>query len=151
MTGTRDDAELLVFRFFTEVGIIDQLATTALERMLPKGITSAQFAILNHFVRLDLDVRSPAELADVMQVTRATMSSTLKRMEMHGLIRVEQDPEDGRAKLVRLSQKGRDVREACVSKAGALASPMLKTHDQAQLIELTESLHEIRQALERLR
>ena len=33
---------------FAEIGIIDQLATTRMDRLLPVGLTSAQFSVLNH-------------------------------------------------------------------------------------------------------
>ena len=38
------------YRVFNEIGIIDQLATHAFTQVLPKGMTTAQFGILNHFV-----------------------------------------------------------------------------------------------------
>ena len=76
------------FELFNEIGIINQLATTMFERVLPKGMTQAQFTVLNHFVRLGHQERSPAQLAFAFQVTRPTMTSTLSRMERAGLILV---------------------------------------------------------------
>ena len=32
---------------FAEIGLIDQLATTMIDRLLPTGLTSAQFSVLN--------------------------------------------------------------------------------------------------------
>ncbi|MGH6951145.1 MAG: MarR family winged helix-turn-helix transcriptional regulator, partial [Vitreimonas sp.] len=64
------------FRALNEIGIINQLAQTIFERVMPAGMTLAQFIVLNHFVRLG-GSRSPAELASAFQLTRATMTSTL--------------------------------------------------------------------------
>jgi len=131
----------LVFRLFNEIGIINQLATTAFERALPKGMTQAQFSILNHFVRLGHHERSPAQLASAFQVTRPTMTSTLARMERAGLVAIRPDPRDGRAKLVSVTKKGREMRETCIS-AGAVFVPvvdrlMTKTELEAVIQPLT--------------
>lgn len=113
-----------VFRLFNEIGIINQLATTMFERALPKGMTQAQFSILNHFIRLGHHERSPAELASAFQVTRPTMTSTLARMERAGLVAVRADPADGRAKLVSVTSKGRRMRDTCLA-AGAAFVPIV--------------------------
>ncbi|MFN3747082.1 MAG: MarR family winged helix-turn-helix transcriptional regulator [Sphingorhabdus sp.] len=151
MRELQQDEEGLIFRFFTEIGIIDQLATTALERMLPKSVTAAQFAILNHFVRLGLDSKSPFELAKTMQVTRATMSSTLKRMERNGLVQITKDLEDGRAKNVRLTESGYEMREACVKKTGELAAQMPQALGLGELVRLTDALQKVRIVLDQMR
>lgn len=114
----------IAFDFLNEIGIIDQLAGTILERALPTGMTRAQFVVLNHFVRLGHDERSPAQLANAFQVTRPTMTSTLSRMARDGLIAVRHDPTDGRAKRVSLTPKGRAARETAMT-AVATVLPML--------------------------
>jgi hypothetical protein len=58
--------------------------------------------VLNHCVRLG-DNRTPAELAAAFQVTRATLTSTLQRLEAKGFIRMARDPRDGRSKRVLLT------------------------------------------------
>lgn len=115
---------VIAFDFFNEIGIIDQLAGTILERALPAGMTRAQFAVLNHFVRLGHDERSPAQLASAFQVTRPTMTSTLSRLAREGLVAIRDDPADGRAKLVSLTPQGRAAREAAIA-AVATVLPLL--------------------------
>ena len=102
--------EQLLFRLLTEIGIINQLAETAFERVLPHGLTRAQFTVLNHSVRMG-DNKTPAQLAAVLQVTRGTMTSTLARLEEKGFIRLEPDAVDGRSKRVLLTHTGRAARE----------------------------------------
>lgn len=102
--------EQLLFRLLTEIGIINQLAETAFERVLPHGLTRAQFTVLNHSVRMG-DNRTPAQLAAILQVTRGTMTSTLARLEEKGFIRLEPDAVDGRSKRVLLTHTGRAARE----------------------------------------
>lgn len=109
----------LVFRFFNEIGIIEQLARTRLERALPDGMKMSHFVVLNHLVRLG-GQWSPARLAGAFQVTRAAMTNTLQRLEARALIRIEADPADGRGKLVSLSPAGREMREACIARLGPM-------------------------------
>jgi DNA-binding MarR family transcriptional regulator len=103
----------LQFRILNEIGIIAQLSQTAFERVMPAGMTLPQFTVLNHFVRLG-GTRSPAELASAFQVTRATMTSTLQRLEGKGLVQITADPNDGRAKRVAITEAGIQMRDACI-------------------------------------
>ncbi len=104
----------LQFRILNEIGIIAQLSQTAFERAMPSGMTLSQFTVLNHFVRLG-GTRSPAELASAFQVTRATMTSTLQRLESKGFVALAPDPEDGRGKRVSLTDEGRAMRDQCIA------------------------------------
>ncbi len=114
------------FELFNEIGIIDQLVGTMFERAIPKGITRAQFTVINHFVRRGFEERSPAELASAFQITRPTMTSTLARMEGAGLVSLRADPADGRAKRVSLTVKGRDMQAACI-RASLTLLPLIET------------------------
>jgi DNA-binding MarR family transcriptional regulator len=108
--------EQLLFRLLNEIGIIDQLAATAFERLLPHGLTRAQFAVLNHCTRMG-DNKTPAQLASILQVTRGTMTSTLARLEEKKFIHLEPDAVDGRSKRVMLTRTGRAARDDCVRAA----------------------------------
>lgn len=139
------------FRIFNEIGIIDQLAGTMFERSLPRGMTRAQFGVLNHFVRLGHEGRSPAQLASALQVTRATMTSTLARLAKAGLVTIDPDPADGRGKLVSLTAAGREMRAAGLAAVAPLlpmVDTILTTDEQAALLPL---LVKTRQALDKLR
>lgn len=101
----RPDVEL-----FTEIGIIQQLSNTALERALPDGLSAAGFGVLTHFVRRGGE-ESPAKLAGAFQVTKGAMTNTLQRLEMAGLVTIRGDAADGRRKLVSLTPAGRAAYE----------------------------------------
>jgi DNA-binding MarR family transcriptional regulator len=107
------DANLL-FRTFNEIGIIAQLAQTRFEAVMPTGMTLAQFTVLNHLVRLG-GPKSPLALAQAFQVTKATMSSTLTRLEAKKLVSIVPNPKDARGKLVDITDAGRTMRETCIA------------------------------------
>lgn len=137
-----DDPPL--FRVMNEIGIINQLATTRAERMLPAGLTLAQFTVLNHFVRLGGE-RAPAELARAFQVTKQTMTSTLARLARAGLVSIRPDPADGRAKRVAITPRGREVRESAVAamaRAFADADRLLPADELARLLPLLVALRQ---------
>ncbi|MBU6319862.1 MAG: MarR family transcriptional regulator [Alphaproteobacteria bacterium] len=137
-----EDADLF-FRLFNEIGIIDQLASSAFERALPHGLTLAQFTVLNHCVRLG-DNRTPAQLARAFQLTRGTLTSTLGRLEAKGFIRIEADQKDGRSKRVFLTREGRAAREGAIR----AARPHL---DRVAGAFVRDDVHAIMPALQKLR
>ena len=136
--------EPLPFQLLTEIAIIDQLASNAFERALPANITRAQFTVLHHFIRLGLTEQSPAQLADAIQVTRGTMTSTLARMERSGLVSISPDPNDGRAKVVSITDAGKAMRASCI----AAVVPLLPLVEQSLT---ADELQLVMQLLQRLR
>ena len=126
MSEPRPDAssepsdEARLFTLFNEIGIIQQLSGTAFERVLPHGLTQAQFTVLNHCVRLG-DNKTPAQLASAFQVTRGTLTSTLQRLEAKGFIEIVPAAKDGRSKRVLLTASGHAAAAACI----AAAAPIL--------------------------
>lgn len=134
------------FRLFTEIGIIHQLATRQFEAILPPGMTLAQFGVLDHLLRLDGDW-SPARLANAFQVPRPTMTNTLQRLAGAGLVVFEDDPRDGRGKLVRATPAGTAVRNAAV----AAVAPVLADVPEALVTALLPPLASLRAQLDAAR
>lgn len=139
-----------LFTFFNEIGIVDQLARTAFERVLPKGLTVPQFSVLNHFVRLG-GPRTPAQLASSFQVSRATMTNTLKRLDDAGFIVAERDPNDGRSKKIDITQSGRDIREVAVGSLMPLLAEMSTRFDLSAIASLIPTLQAVRIELDNSR
>lgn len=105
----------LLFRFFNEIGAIEQLARGRLERVLPYDMTMSQFTVLHHLVKLSA-TQSPVTLARAMQVSKATMTNTVQKLQAKGLVSVASDPRDGRGKLVQLTQAGREARDRAIQR-----------------------------------
>jgi DNA-binding MarR family transcriptional regulator len=136
-----------LFPVFNEIGIIAQLSQRVFESVMPDGMTLAQFSVLNHFVRLGGE-RSPAALADAFQVTRATMTSTLHRLEAKGLIAVRPDPEDGRAKIVSITDQGRALHGECIARLGPSFARLEGSHDPADMTAILPLLVRLRKLLD---
>ena len=111
--GRDNYAGLVMFELLNEVGIIAQISRTLLEARLDDGLTIHHFTALNHLVRLG-DGKTPMDLARAFQVPKTSMSHTLAGLEKRGLIRMEPNPDDGRGKLVRLTDSGQAVRNRAI-------------------------------------
>lgn len=101
--------ENAIYHFFNELGIMEQLVTTKLERALPGGLSKAQFGVLNHLVRLGKR-ESPAELASAFQVSRPTMTNIVQKLVAKGFVRIVPHETDGRSKIVLITPDGVAIR-----------------------------------------
>lgn len=140
----------LLFRFFNEVGIIDQLARAKVESVLPDGLKMSQFIVLNHLVRLGGDW-SPARLANAFQVTKGAITNTLQRLESRGLVKVKSDPSDGRGKLVSLTTAGRNIRYQCVRTITPLFIELETKFGEKRLENALPLLEDVRKYLDEQR
>ena len=150
MTDKPPAASAIAFRVLNEIGIISQLATTAFERAMPQGMTLAQFTVLNHFVRLG-GLRRPTDLARAFQVTKATMTSTLQRLESKGLVAIEADAADGRGRLVAITEAGRALHADCIVRLQPRLAHMVTAVGPDALAALVEPLSDLRATLDTMR
>lgn len=141
----------LAFQVLNEVGIIDQLAGHAAAQALPRGMTLAQFGVLNHFVRLGHAWQTPARLASAFQVSRPTMSTTLGRLERGGYVTIAPDPDDGRSKRVAITARGRAMRDECLACLEPPLAAMNAQVPRALLEELLPRLTKLRTILDAMR
>jgi DNA-binding MarR family transcriptional regulator len=111
--ATGKSSDPAAFRFFNEVGIIEQLARTRFDRVLPKNMSVAQFSVLNHFVRLGGE-RSLVELARAFQVSKPAMGKLVQRLAAQRLLALRGNPDDSRGKLVSLTPRGAAARDAAI-------------------------------------
>lgn len=139
------------FQLFTEIGIIDQLAGTAFDRALPRGMTRAQFTVLHHLSRQQDQSQAPARMAAAIQVSRATMTSTVNRLARRRLVHVIPDPADGRGKLVQLTAEGAAMREDCIAAVAPLLARVEEAIPAAERGELLNALRKLRIWLDRAR
>lgn len=89
------------------------------------------------------DGMAPSELAEKVGVTRATISNMLQRMERDGLVDIRPAEQDGRGKIVKLTQTGCDFMEEILPPHYLRVSKLMEklTEDeQKKLIMLLEKL-----------
>jgi DNA-binding MarR family transcriptional regulator len=110
------DAMRTAFQALSEIAIIGQLADAALRQALPAELSVAGFGVLNHFTRLGIEGESPTKLARAFQVTKGGMTYTLQQLEELKYVKIESDPADARAKIVRVTKAGARAREDAIKR-----------------------------------
>ena len=135
------------FKVLTEIGIIAHLADNLLASVLPDGLSTAQFAILNHLVRLERR-ETISELASAMQVAQPTMSSTIRRLQAAELVRLEVDPRDRRVRFVTLTPSGREMRQHALAAITPLREHYAGLIRGETWSDLLAPLREVRAALD---
>lgn len=128
---------------FAEIGIIDQLATTRMDRLLPVGLTSAQFSVLNHLAVHGRD-ETPASLAEAFLVTKGAMTNILQRLEGRGLIAVAGDPKDARRKRISLTPAGQGAYEASLLGLRPMMEQMREAFTQEEFQDALPFLNALR-------
>jgi DNA-binding MarR family transcriptional regulator len=136
-----------VFAAFNEIGIVNQLATALLAACLPDGVHPSHFSILNHLARLG-DGKTPVRIASAMQVTKNTMTHSLKVLEGRGLIEVRANPDDGRGKLVFLTEAGRRFRDEAITRVTERFDAVLTPEIREVLARLQPDLTTLRRHLD---
>ena len=135
------------FRLFTEIGIIGQLSRSIFESRLPPGFVLAQFSVLNHLVRVG-DGRTPLAIAQAFQVPKNTMSHTLSVLEREGLIIIRKNPDDGRSKLVYITDAGRMFRAKAIDSLTPDLARIAATFPPDHVARLLPDLEMLRKLLD---
>jgi len=109
------------------------------------GITYPQYLVL--LVLWESGPTTVTQLGHRLQLDSGTLSPLLKRLEANGLVSRHRRPDDERSVEIRLTTKGRRMRDRAVDVPGAIcASTGLAPAELARLgrtlHELTSSVHE---------
>lgn len=143
--GAEADPEF--FKVLTEIDMISHMAKNEFERLLPAGMTQAQFGVLNRLTRLEIK-ETVSQLAFAFQVTQPTMTSTLKKLKSKSYIFFEADSTDKRVKRVHITKSGRATRDKIVFDMAPLISAQIDAIGSLDFEILLRDLGKIRTQLE---
>ena len=138
-----DPDHAALFELFNEIGIIEHLSRALLEARLPEGLIGPHFTVLNHLTRLG-DGRAPIDMVRAFQVPKTSLTHTLKGLEERGLIEMRPNPDDGRSKLVYLTDAGRTLRANTIAALGPDLEKVARNMDLAQLCDIVPVLRALR-------
>lgn len=143
-----EDPEL--FKVLSEISMIAHLADTEFSRMLPSGMTPAQFGVLNRLVRLRLR-ETVTELANAFQVAQPTMTSTVRRLAEKSLVTLQQDVTDRRIRYVIITAAGEQVRDDAIATIGPLIQEFATSAPDIDSNALMHTLMRLRTFLDQRR
>ena len=147
----KQEALRISFQAMSEIAIIGHLADTALAKVLPPELSVAGFGVLNHFVRLNVEGESPARLARAFQVTKGAMTYTLQQLEALNYVTIEADPADARAKIVRITKRGRKARDEGVARVAPGMNALIDAIGADEFAKALPFLTKLRQVLDAAR
>ncbi len=150
MSSASNDNAALVFRFFTEIGILDQLANAELMRGLGPDMNPSEFRVLTHFVRRDHAV-TPTHLARAFQMAKPSMTAILAKLERKGFVTIRPSAKDKRRKFVAPTPEGRAAHASALSRIAPLMAERLAGIDVSALSEILPVLSDLRAHLDAAR
>lgn len=112
-------------------------------------LSPIQIQVLIFLLHHDADKRKVGLLADEFNMTKATISDTVKSLEEKKLIKKETDSSDSRSYSIHLTAKGKTVAEKASLFAGELQKPVALMNENEQtdlLLSLLHIIHHLNKA-----
>lgn len=147
---TSEDEQRSISRFFTEVGIINQLISTRVEALLPGRMGATQFGILGHLCRRPQG-ETPLQLSNAFQVPKTSMTHMLSVLQKHEFVTIEPHPQDGRSKVAVATPKGQAFLGQCIQQMGQDLAPVVTELSAKPFSQALPHLQRIREALDTAR
>jgi len=109
----------LPFRIINWIGIIDQLAGSAANRLLaPLDLPLPQFILLNHFSYRPGEPgggHTIMALARALQQPQPGITKTVQKLVDKGFLAERANPRDGRSKLLHMTAEGAAAHQAAIA------------------------------------
>jgi DNA-binding MarR family transcriptional regulator len=122
----------------------DAFTAQLTEALKPFGLTPIVYHILTQLrIRGPSFQMSPKEILEVMRLTSGGTSNILDRMERDRLIERRSDPKDGRALLIKLTQKGKGLVEKAMSAQAQIESLVTKELAESERQVMTKLLKKL--------
>ncbi len=119
----------------------EALLTWAVDTHLARhDLSFGRFMVLVNLIRAKGHSMKPADLSDCCGVTRATITGLLDSLEKDGHVARENDPDDGRSHMVRLTLTGRRFLEKLLPDHFARLTEMMSSLDAGEKAELQRLL-----------
>ena len=139
-----------VLTLFAAVSAAHHAAQRLIEARLPKGMSAAQFAVLERLARLG-EGQTPVSVAQAFGWPKTSMSHTLAVLESRGLLRLEPNPRDGRSKCLWLTPKGRTIAALGMTAVEGDLINVASVADQAEIAQLQGDMESLAARLSDLR
>ena len=133
------------------IGVLMFVAHRAMEQRIvdvirAAGYTDTTLAQGRVFARIGEHGTRLTDLAEMAQVTKQTASFLVDQLEKGGYVERVADPTDGRARLVRISARGRQVQAVAAQEEQAIYREWeahLGTRDMGRLADILQRLREV--------
>ena len=110
------------------------------------SLSPIQVQVLIFLLHHSDEKRKVSYLADEFNMTKATISDTIKTLEQKLLIKKEYEPHDARSYIIHLTKKGSDIAEKTSMFANQIQAPIEKMHSTDKenlLLSLFDIIHHL--------
>ena len=110
------------------------------------GLTQSHMGVFQHIDHPPQGTRQ-TELAERMQITKQALGELVDDMERLGLVERKPDPDDRRAKLVSLTERGWQAHEYALEFGGGIEAEWSARMGEAKFAQLIALLQELEQRI----
>lgn len=136
------------FRLGYLVHDVSRLRRTAVDKALkPYNITRSQWWALANLSRHNGRGMMQTELASVMDVGKVTLGGLIDRLEASGFVLREPDPNDRRAKRVKMTVEGEKLLRKMASIAETINQTVVQDLTPQEIKRTEEALHKMKKRL----
>ena len=130
------------------IGALLRLAWQAVRERIYEGVLQAGYTDLSRahvllFRWPTIDGLRPSELAARNQLSRQTINDLLSDLEKRGYLERTLDPTDGRARIVRLSERGWNLQQVISDMSFATESEWAQVIGETRYSEFRSTLYEL--------
>lgn len=83
------------------------------------------------------------ELSMKINVAKASMTTSLNRMEKHGFVYREKSSQDGRCNRIYITEKGMEASHGCSQEIDTLKASLFSQIDKKELVQLNDFLKKL--------
>jgi DNA-binding MarR family transcriptional regulator len=147
--ATRRDLEVEPIAITARLARLQAVLSPRLEMVFARyGLRGADFAVIATLVRVAAESVSQRRLASELGLSAGTVSLRIDRLVQRGLAERRPDPDDGRGALVSLTDRGRELFEACAPEHLANAHELLAGLSEPERDQLGQLLGKLLYTLE---
>ncbi|HET9872441.1 MAG TPA: MarR family transcriptional regulator [Propionibacteriaceae bacterium] len=110
--------------------------------LMSTPLTMQQLRVLA-IIAVDPDNATGQNLAEMLQVSLASMSGMIDRLVDHGMVERTEDPADRRVRRLHLTPEGNKMLGSLMSTAGTVPAPVLEQMELADLRALVRGMHAV--------
>ncbi|MBV9717601.1 MAG: MarR family transcriptional regulator [Solirubrobacterales bacterium] len=147
--ATRPDLEVEPIAITARLARLQAVLSPRLEIVFARyGLRGPDFAVIATLVRLAAETVTQRRLASELGLSAGTVSLRIDRLVQRALAERRPDPDDGRGTLVSLTDRGRELFEACAPEHLANAHELLTGLSEPERDQLRQLLGKLLYTLE---
>jgi DNA-binding MarR family transcriptional regulator len=88
------------------------------------------------------------EIASVTGLAKTSLTSMLERMKQGGLLEIEENPQDGRSKVIRLTAKAKELQDVYEEVSASMTDCWYRGMREEEIVQFEETLQKVLKNIE---